>query len=64
MDKKINEEIYNAVGYKQQTIEKVLNLLNTLPVSDYIATKSKMEIYETLLKPEYTFDKKGETTKK
>lgn len=58
MDKQINEEIYNAVGYNQQTIEKVLNLLNTISVSDFIATKSKMEIYETLLNPDYTFDKK------
>lgn len=52
-------ELENMVGYKKQTIDKICNLLNTIPVADFIATKSKMEIYETILHPDYAFDEKS-----
>ncbi|MBU5332125.1 hypothetical protein KQI61_07930 [Anaerocolumna aminovalerica] len=54
----MDNEILNAVGYKKETINNILNLLEVIPVSKFAEIQAKMQIYETLLKPDYDFEKK------
>ena len=54
------DELMNAIGYKKETIETILNLLNTIPVKTYTEVQVKLQIYEMLLKPDYDFNQKDE----
>jgi hypothetical protein len=57
------ENIKDIVGYKKETIENILNLLNIVPVKAYVETQAKMKIYDLLMDPDYSFENKQDPEK-